>query len=300
MELTGIDGSNPLGFLAALGTLRLCDQIWPEAGVSMRWVRRGTWRAVLEGAAVADPEELCRVLAGSPVWAPLGAFSALGPNLTVAPEVFVKVAGTVVAGGDPRAMAFLAAFGCEVCVSEKEPRMEYTDLCFITGSGHQNFLETAERLSQQAGVAHLHEALFESWRYADEKCSFRWSPADAKEYALQWRNPSRDGSTTVWGANRLAFEALPLFPVVPAAGGRLRTTGFRRARGGHEFTWPLWTTAAGVDTVRSLVALEELHIPEPPVRELAERGIGQVFRVQRVRIGQGANFKVSFRPARAL
>jgi len=29
-------------------------------------------------------------------------------------------------------------------------------------------------------------------------------------------------------------------------------------------------------------------------------GIADIFRVQRVRIGQGANFKVSFRPARAV
>jgi hypothetical protein len=179
-------------------------------------------------------------------------------------------------------------------------RIAYTDLCFITGSGHQHFLGTARGLAGKVGPEQLREALFGPWRYADRSLSMRWDPNDAKEYALQWRDPSAEGVSSVWGASRLAFEALPLLPVVPTETGP-RTTGFKTRNRAHEFTWPIWTQWASVDSVRSLISARELQ--EDPLDRgwLKQIGVDEVFRAQRVRIPpQGANFKVSFRPARAV
>lgn len=204
---------------------------------------------------------------------------------------------------DRRAADFAVAFGSEVFPDEKKGRIQFTALCFITGSGHQDFLGTARGLASCCEAEHLREALFGPWRYADAGRSLRWDPDDAKEYALRWRNPSIGGVSTVWGANRLAFESLPLFPTVPSAasaGARLRTTGFQRRNRTHEFTWPIWTQWASMDTVRSLLGLREIQEDEPERGALRARGIEDIFRVQRVQIGQGANFKVSFRPARAV
>lgn len=298
MDLTGIDGANPLGFLAALGTLRLCDRLWPS--IKMGWVNHGSWRPTLHGVPVSSQDDLCRKLAESAPWAPLYAFDTLGQNLTVRPESLQETVDVIVATQNRLAAEFVAAFGSEVCDDPAKNRIEYTDFSFITGSGHQHFLGTARNLARDASADSIHEALFGPWRFADEGNSFRWDPDDAKEYALRWRNPSVGGVQTVWGANRLAFEALPMFPAVPTSGKRLRTTGFRKGRGFHEFTWPIWSTPVTADSVRSLVALGVLQEPSPPMRELRQRGIAQVFRAQRVRIGQGANFKVSFRPAYAV
>jgi hypothetical protein len=44
--LTGLDGSNPLAFLAAVGTLRLADQSFPGR-CRLHWVSRGKWAPVL-------------------------------------------------------------------------------------------------------------------------------------------------------------------------------------------------------------------------------------------------------------
>ncbi len=234
-------------------------------------------------------------------WAPLESFAELGNNVTVARPLFEKmirkVAGTATAG-DRRGADFAAAFGSDVFEDKLKGRIEYTDLCFITGSGHQHFLGTAKALAQSAGPEHLREALFGPWRFADKGLSMRWDPDDAKEYALRWRDPSVGGVFSVWGANRLAFEALPLFPTMPTETG-LRTTGFRTWKRAHEFTWPIWAESAGVDTVRSLIALRMLESETPNRAELQRMGVDEIFRVSRVRIGQGANFKVSFRPARA-
>jgi hypothetical protein len=226
----------------------------------------------------------------------------LGNNITVGRPLFATVVRTVAASASPRdrrAADFAAAFGSDVFHDEEKQRIEYTDLCFITGSGHQHFLGTAKGLAHSAGATHLREALFGPWMFGDKGLSMRWDPEDAKEYALRWRDPSIGGVSGVWGANRLAFEALPLLPTTPTERG-LRTTGFRTQNRAHEFTWPIWTQPVGADTVRSLLGLRQLEEDTPDRKELQPMGVDEIFRARRVRIGQGANFKVSFRPARSV
>jgi hypothetical protein len=294
--LRGIDGSNPLGFLAAVGTLRML------ARARLGWsIEEGTWRPSLTVAEMSSEEDLCRRLAELAHLEPPG-LSTLGKNLTVAQEVFCTYAdqaAQLLSAGDTRAAEYAAAFGSEVCVDQKKNRIEYTNLSFITGSGHQDFVTTALKLSESMNAEHIREALFGPWEYKDKSLSFRWDPADAAEYALSASDPSKDGAWTVWGVNRLAFEALPLLPVQPTRGG-LRTTGFREERHPEEFTWPIWHSALDADTVRSLLSLNELQEKSPARPKLQAMGIAEVFRSPRVRIGQGANFKVSFRPARSV
>ncbi len=302
MRFTAIEGSNPLGFLAALGTVRLADLTWPHQNIRLRWVQDAGWRPELLGSPVANPTEFCGALAKDALWAPLEVFAELGNNITVPTELFHRVTTTVaesVTPQDRRSADFLASFGSDIFEDVRNNRIEYTDLCFITGSGHQHFLGTARTLQESTTSDHLHEALFGGWRYADKGLSMRWDPDDAKEYALRWRDPSVGGVSAVWGANRLAFEALPIFPTVPTERG-LQTTGFQTRERAHEFTWPIWTEPVSLDTVRSLVSVRAIQADEPDRAQLASIGVAEVFRVQRVRIGQGANFKVSFRPARSV
>ena len=114
----GIEGSNPLAFLAALGAGRMCDLLWRNPGIRMRWVRDAGWRPEVSGLPVEDEAELCSVLHAEASWAPLDAFSRLGKNLTVAPDVFEEVAALVkehVSSEDRRGADFIAAFGSEAC-----------------------------------------------------------------------------------------------------------------------------------------------------------------------------------------
>ena len=150
-----------------------------------------------------------------------------------------------------------AAFGCEICEQEDKDRIEYTDFCFITGSGHQDFLGTIAALEKNVTCNHLYDALFGEWR-AEKGLSMRWDPSDAAEYALQWDDPGPKGAWAVWGANRLAAEALPFFPTAPARGG-LQTTGFKRRKRQDEFTWPIWEHCIGLASVRSLMSFAGLQ-----------------------------------------
>lgn len=56
LELPGIDGANPLGFLAALGTLLTIRQAG-EMRARLRWKRARTWIPVLEGISMFDPDK---------------------------------------------------------------------------------------------------------------------------------------------------------------------------------------------------------------------------------------------------
>lgn len=62
VELAGIDGANPLGFLAALGTLVTIRQAG-EKEARLRWTRGRTWTPVLDGLSSSDHAALSDALA---------------------------------------------------------------------------------------------------------------------------------------------------------------------------------------------------------------------------------------------
>ncbi len=94
----------------------------------------------------------------------------------------------------------------------------------------------------------------------------------------------------MWGANRLAIEGLPLLPVMPGE-RQLETTGFRTGGSkGTFWTWPIWTVPVALDTLRSLLALQELQGNFIDRAQLEKRGIEEVFRSQRLTTGKFRNF----------
>lgn len=304
IKLRALDGANPLAFLAAMGTLRLLHLQSGSKPVRMRWTREAAWLPEIQGFDGTE-EDLCDALMAAPR-VPLATLSLLGKNLTVEAPVFAAFARACaqdVSPIDRRGADFAVAFGNELCEDKGKERIDYTDFCFITGSGHQHFIGTMETLTANVTSLHILDSLFGHW-HSNEGSSMRWDPLDAAEYSLRWKNPGKEGASAVWGANLLAIEGLPMFPAQPGR-HRLRTGGFFRPkeRGSWpQFTWPIWADWIGLDTVRSLLSLKELCNSEKdlPRECLRERGISEIFRSQRVRIGQGANFKVSFRPSRAI
>ncbi len=116
-------------------------------------------------------------------------------------------------------------------------------------------------------------------------------------YARTWQllleydeNRLSKPAVTERGANRLAVEALPLFPVQPTASGLGTVSLTERPGEGVFFTWPIWEPAIGLDPVRSLLALKELQGNPPDRRTLRLRGVAEVFRCRRITIGKYRNF----------
>ena len=303
--LVGLDGANPLAFLAALGTLRTLSLVWPDE-VKMSWQQdTGAWRPVLHMTDPTDESTVIQVLTEA-LGIKCQAFD-LGENLAVPPDRFRDQAIQAQQNASPedRCWAdFLSAFGCEITTSQdskKQTVIQDTELRTMSGAGHQNFLSVVIEISNITTADHLHNSLFEPWQYTDavEKHSMRWDPIDDSRYALRWRNPSGDPSRrsrgNMLGANRLAIEGMPLMPVMPR-GSRLRTTGFTGMSSKDTFwTWPIWEPPLGMDAVRSVLALDLVQRPQPR-SQLAATGICEVYKSQRLTIGKYR----SFAPAQAV
>lgn len=218
----------------------------------------------------------------------------LGKTLSVMPdemrEMAIKVAG-VCSARDRLVADLLAAFGSEVC--EKYDFIEYTPFCFVTGSGHQFFLETIQKLMSVVTVQHLHKTLFSTWAYDDTRFSLRWDPLDDRRYALMWDDPTAQGNEarTMWAANLLGYRALSLLPSYATDKG-LRTTGFDSV--GEVFTWPLWDAPISLDLLRPLLALKSLGDRPLDRKKLGAIGVSEVYESQRIRIGTPPLMKINF------
>jgi hypothetical protein len=195
---------------------------------------------------------------------------------------------------DHRPAEWAAALACDQITKEKD-HVEDTAFRTMSGQGHQRFLKQMHLLQQSVEAKHIAEALFE-WRYQDKRRSLRFEPFEDRRHALRWKSPAEDTIKTVWGANRLAAEGLPLYPVFPVH-GELRTVGFRGFSKDNTFwTWPLWNGFLNVSVVRSILALPALQAEQPSRDELSPLGIVEVYRTQRINVGK---FR-AFTPAQAI
>ena len=292
--LLGLDGSNPLAFLAALGTLRSLTSTWPSRRIRLSWKALGSWHPVLHIQPAATAEELVHDLDGflksraeHPAW-------SLGPDLSVLPEQFRRYAEGAAHQaqhqGDRSWADFAAAFGCEATSTEQGP-IQDTALRTMSGAGHQHFLGFMVNIIQRTEEEHLEKTLFRAWRYDDplDTQNLRWDPSDDVRRALRWRDPSGDPVRRkrggMLGANRLAIEGLPVLPTIPV-GRILRTTGFiGRGSTNTYWTWPIWSGELPLDVVRTVVSLRELQ-NDSNAEELHALGITQVFRSRRLTVGK--------------
>jgi hypothetical protein len=297
IELRGLDGSNLLGYLAALGTLRVLTGAKHDVQVRMSWEDIGWWTPVVHHTVWSTKDELVASLAER-LREPSGGNEAwnIGRDLTLKLAEYRALIESARHKADPGnrdLMDYLAAFGSEAYASgPQRGQMSDTEFRTMSGAGHQHFLGFMNELAIKTTVNHVRRALFEQWDYADDRPSLRWDPADYRPHALRAEDPSGDPIRTMQGANRLAVEALPLFPTVPLA-RCLATVGFSREEGETVVRWPIWTDQLDLGSVRSLLAMD---LREADSLKLKARGVEQVFQAVRFTEGKYRNFS----PARAL
>ncbi len=322
LTLTGPDGANPLGFLCALGVLRTLSNAWPNSEVKMKWIQIGAaWRPVLRAGHVAlDDEDAkdtivrtifakLKKMDGHPAFAYKDKDGREWETTKVSPDEYQHYAKEAVSDNSAyykQWMEFVAAFACEsVADSGKVQDTEFR----LLGGGQQRFMVAIRNIVKNVRLKHLCEAIFGPWRYedpGDRNLTFRWDPVDDRRYALRWSDPTKKTtkviqgkrmSSQIWtvlGANRLAVEALPLFPVFPVS-NRLETTGFKRAKRDEKFwIWPIWDTFLSIDVVRSTLAIFELQADQPNRAVLAPRGIVEIYRSQKIDVGKYKNFTASW------
>lgn len=301
MNLDGIVGSHLLGFMAAIGVLRLLD----DAAIRERAPRPTLSFDTLYRARLGScPSDRGRLL------------DSILAELEERRSFYERALGNVKCPGDfSRARldeTLRVTMGWQrdalaglVCSTGDEGIHEST-LCAANGSGHQFLIQAMRDLLALVEREHLERALFEAGRADDtvsgerrealglksRKPTLRLDPSDERLYALRATNPTAKDAeyTTELGANALAIAAFELLPVCPRRRPTCIATRIHREQRGREFfQWVLWSPPARLPTVRSLLAsgLAGSHA-------MRERGAIAAFSVARVTGDKG---KLSMAPS---
>lgn len=316
--LTGLDGANPLAFLAALGTLRLLSLNWRGRTVGLGWtLAAGAWRPILHIQPEATPDEVIEAVhANVPGVGDLFDADLLAECERAGPEkgqgkpkwrdklrfprdAFARRsrAGARDAAWDTReSIDRLAAWSTDAVAEEVEGVEVARWTVFDFTAGQQTFIGMVRELAELGTIDHTRAALFGPWSYAPGVVSMRWDPIDeGRQYALQAVDPTdsaRNPILSVPGANLLALAAMPFFPLIPV-GKTAEQPGLR----GREFRWPIWRAPVGIPVVASILSLRLLTRSPLPRSELRAMGIEEVYRS---RIVQPSGRYRNFTPAEAV
>lgn len=293
--LPGLDGTNPLGFLAALGVLRVLTL--QKHGVKLSWqLSSGTWRPELFGVRVSLPELGAELHSGirnldHSVW-------SIDKKLPFEARVLRQHAENAVDTASRtcrQKVDSLASFGAD-CFADKDGAFEKTDLCMVRAgdSAGQGMTAYGKRIIETIRPEQLQQAIETNWLYSDDQCALRWDPGEDRPYAVQWRNPSKVGALSEKGANCLALFGMACFPVIPVK-GQVETTGFGlKEPKQSSFTWPIWKHAISLNVVRSLLSLSELQQKQPDRLELDSLGVVAAYRCERI---MTSKYYANFTPA---
>lgn len=296
LVLTGLDGANPLGFMASLGAFRLFSMKLGDA-VKMAWrISAGTWHPILFGTEFSISEagnELHRILEGlgDSVWN----LEQKLPFAAARLRQFARSLALSASLNDRGPIDLVASFGVE-CIEDERGDFKATALRMVRAgdSAGQGLPAYARRNFDSTTPDDLTSAIRAVWKYNDPQCALRWDPAEDRGYAMQWRDPSKIGASSVRGGNCLALAALPLFTTVPVK-GRVETMGFGLAKSKKSsFTWPIWEDPVDLDTSRSILGLRHLQQPQPPRDELASVGVIAAYRSDRI---MTSTYYANFTPA---
>ncbi len=296
LALTGLDGSNPLAFLAALGTLRILTRSLPDLGLKMEWtITEGVWNPVFLLIEPLDQPGLINII-----------FNNLGRDISSHPIAFLERTNNARPDSIRQDAVQLARNAQKQ--EDREKLDWFSAMCSELAPEAISQLQTARRdyfwgnlksVMNLTGPDHLRRTLFAQWDYDDplENQSLHIEPGEDRRHAYQWFKPSGDPTRQerggMLGANRLAIEAFPFFQSI-AIGERLATRGFSGSRNNNtRWTWPLWSKPANVDIVASLLAsptIQHETITDRDNDSLRAMGIATAFRSMRILVGKTPNF----------
>lgn len=241
IELTALHGHTPIGFMAALGLLRILP-----IGTRLSW-NRTTQVAELHGLQRESLlEHLMQHMDGR----------STSAELKLADDVrkfSVEAFRSAYEQADESQAYWMRAWWRE---DGKDGNATPTDLC-LTG-GPQRMIKMARELARaldptrkkgakQFTQTKFEEALFGPWRYEDDFASWGWDPATFRPGALTSSAPATMKMEGVAAAYWLAWESQPMFPCIHGQG----TLGFESRP--RAWTWATWAEPLDLHAVRALL-----------------------------------------------
>lgn len=259
LELNGLPGTNPLGFLAAVGVLDVLTRAGRPA--TLAFADELVPVALVQGAEDVD-DLLAALDRDRAAWTESVALQGPHGHLLDdakpdghAAAVWARAVASTVASGraDSDLYCGLVAEGAVDGTGKAKP----THLHFT--AGQQRFLAMARQLGAQVDVERFREAVVGPWRDDSTLPSLRWDGRSGRPYAMRASDPSKIKPPSVPGAYWLALLGLASLPV-RAVSNRftgnlgLETTACDPRWKQSAFRWPLWAPAIGLPVVRSLLS----------------------------------------------
>ena len=292
-RLAGLEGTNPLGFLAALG-LQVAFESESEQP-RLWWSGDITPRALVDegfsiDVLVDQALHACRAWAGSTALTPVNHEDMAlkrGDQLKLA-RGDIRVYLQLGQDGEPGA-SLPAALVAEGSL-DKQGVAKPSDLYFT--AGQQKLLKMAREVLEGVTRDDLAIGLRGPWSYDSKLPSLMWDVADDRVYALRGYDPTGSGEKKLSnpGPEALAILGLSLHPVF-AGRERTLTQGCSGSWKNGWYSWPLWHRPASQHVVRSLLAHAYDHTDDPD-RERRQSwfrswGVGTVLKSPIRRSSQG-------------
>ncbi|WP_419944792.1 hypothetical protein [Candidatus Poriferisodalis sp.] len=257
LELPGLSGNNPLGFMAALGVQTALAETNGE--LRLGWTDSLVPTAIIDSEYGLD-EITPRVLSVARSW-------AAGPALNPVPERDdVKFPANGIRDYLDRsrglrdgalAMSLVAENSLDAMSGTKA---KPTDLDFT--SGNQKLLEMMRRILTETRLDDIAQVMSDSWHYSDRLPSLGWDVVDDRQYALEAFDPTdskNNPKLACPGVQCLAILGMRSFPVF--RGGRKTATAACHGTWNQGcFSWPLWAHSVSLSVSRTLIA----HASIPP------------------------------------
>ena len=250
--LTGLSGGNPLGFLGAVGLLRILSRTEPDARLG--FLDDGT----LHPYIISEEEDLAGRIAadaadvqGTPAWELSYTKQEKNGGKVVrdlkAPPpdfaVFLERCVGAWAAGSEEAAQFAAAYGTSTA---RDGKGNTKPTAFHFTAANQQFLGTVDEIRKSVTSEWAKQSLFEGGATRSGS-NLRWDPASERNWALMASNPTAEGTSVDAPLEWMAFRGLPVFPSFPS-GARILTTGVRgrvmgAATGAAAVAGPAWKGA---------------------------------------------------------
>ena len=255
VHLTGLEGTNPLGFLAALG-VQVAFVSEPEQP-RLWWSDDVVPHAVVDGDFSVD-RIACQAMKVFARWKESSAVNPRRPDGCPMPKgdelkltrddtrVYLSIAEQCDSAG-----ALATALVAEGSLDRKGDVAKPSDFYFT--AGQQKLLDTVRKVLEETTRDDVLNGLEGPWRYESELPSLGWDVSDDRLYALRANNPSPEKKLTNPGPEALAVLGLSACPVFGRQ-NRTLTQGCSGSWKNGTYSWPLWRKPASPYGVKSLLA----------------------------------------------
>ena len=287
-HLTGLEGTNPLGFLAALGVqvAFASESQQPR----LRWSDDVTPHAVMDGDFTID-QLADQALYAFAKWnnslavnprRPDGSAIPKGDELKLAPadmRMYLSQVRQCDSGG-----ALITALMAEGSL-DKQGVAKPSDFYFT--AGNMKFLDITRKVLSGVSREDMFAGFKGPWSYQSKLSSLMWDVSDDRVYALRANDPQNEKKLTNPGPESLAILGLSLHPVFGSR-DRTLTQGCSGSWKTGCYSWPLWSKPASARAVKSLLAHAYDH-PFAADRQPWYRawGVSKIFRSPIRRSEQG-------------